>query len=44
MTIEVELDENQIEMVEVLIDFVYVVILRELFELIEMNYLMSRIE
>jgi hypothetical protein len=39
---EVEVDEIQIEMVEDLMYFVFVVIQKELFELIVMNYLMSR--
>jgi hypothetical protein len=43
-SIEVEEDEIQIEMVEDLTYFVFVVILKELFELVVMNYLMSKKE
>jgi hypothetical protein len=43
-SIEVEVDEIQIEMVEDLVLFVFVVIRKELFERVGMNYSMSRIE
>jgi len=43
-SIEVEVDEIQIEMVEDLMLFVFVVIRKELFERVGMNYSMSRIE
>lgn len=42
--IEVEVDVIQNEMVEDLIDFLFVVIQKELFEVIVMNYLMSKKE
>jgi hypothetical protein len=43
-SIEVEEDEIQIEMVEDLTYFLFVVIQKELFELVVMNYLMSKKE